>query len=248
MDVSVTDHLATAPPHRDAQRGSALVLMLVLTASVAAALSAALGGIDPGRRADRMARRTAQRLAAATEALYGHFNTHGSFPVTLSGVVGRGRMDAGSLEDPYRGAGQLGYRILRVNPDVVAVYSVGANGRDDGGAGDDLTRTVSSSVAGRAATSDRWGVTRRVLASRARAHSIGTPLQDAGAASQVRDMLVTVEDLPTEDWETRFDLPLRSLRDGWGTGFRYETTPSVGLRSAGPDRVFDTGDDLAFVW
>lgn len=44
----------------------------------------------------------------------------------------------------------------------------------------------------------------------------------------------------------RFRPTAGSVLDAWGTKFRYErlSDSSFRLRSAGPDRVFDTGDDI----
>src|SRR5512136_590338 len=77
-----------------------------------------------------------------------------------------------------------------------------------------------------------------------------TKLTEANLDGLSREVLTYAsegEGLPESlDALRRFHPTAGSLPDAWGTKIRYErlSDSSFRLRSAGPDRIFDTGDDI----
>ncbi len=222
-----------------------MVLVLVLTASITAALSAALGSMRSLRNTIGTAEQAARRLDAVAEAMKTHYGANGGFPGQLSVLAGIGRVSNASLDDPYRTKVQLAYRILAVDPDVVIVYSAGPDQRDDNGAGDDVVRRLSGRALGSLFTHERLTVLQRVIEARA-LDALGVPpANDQARRDAINVYLVQLGPVSTSKWSADLALPGPVMTDGWGTLLRHEQSDSGPiLRSAGPDRTFDTLDDV----
>ena len=229
--------------HDRAQEGAALVLVLVLTAGVTAALSMAISHVRPAERMQHAAVLSDLRLDAVADALTAHFVDDGQFPVRLTPLVGRGRVSQASLEDPFRGQGQLGYRFEGIGPDSVVVYSAGPDGRDELGGGDDRVRRVSGALIGRVVTHERMGLVHRVVEGLAldAASAAGADAPASDAVPRYLDALPATDGI--DGFVAVLSIPAGVAVDGWGTALRLLPL-GRGLRSAGADRKYDTPDDL----
>ncbi len=148
------------------EQGSALILVLLVTAVVASATLAALVFLRPDRVYEDQRELARLRLDAVARELTSYYEENGSFPAALADLLGRGRIAALTLEDPFRKDQNFHYAITATNPDEAKVWSVGWNQRDENGTGDDVVREVSGSVAGAAANRDRFELLKRAIAAR----------------------------------------------------------------------------------
>lgn len=172
-----------------------------------------------------------ERLVALSHALEDHYLDRSELPASLSdatfvtGYVPAVVGGAGN-QDPFARGGLLfGYSITSIHG-TATLRSRGENGVDEGGAGDDLVIVVSSQRPGHRLTRERLSI-------------IAVALQRFLAEDPANAL--------TGDWpgvdRAALDLDPLFDRDGWKVAFRSQPG-MITVESAGPDRVFDTPDDL----
>lgn len=208
------------------QRGFTLLELVVTIGVLGILLGAAapLAGaaIDAGRRQEVRA-----ELDAIATALDAYFFEHAGFPTRIDATDFVGlQLQPGTrgtaIVDPFAAGGNYGFAIDAV-ANTVTVTSVGENQRDDGGAGDDYVVVVHGAVPGARRTYQRL----RIVVERLAEH-IESGASLAGTWSVVR---------------TTMGLGSEYDRDGWGTLLSWDAATFT-LRSAGPDRVIGTSDDI----
>jgi len=172
--------------------------------------------------------KTVKELDTLSDGLDAYFEDHGAFPVSLESSDFLGRyvqtgVDRDTITDAWGGARLYGY-VLSRNKDMATIISVGPNGIAEQGKADDIMCKVYGAVAGNRRT-------------RTQLDLIALALEQflAGGKSLTGNWLgVDRENLGLG---TEFD------RDGFGTPFK-SAGDCISIRSAGPDRRFNTGDDL----
>ena len=218
----------TIEQERRASQGFTLVEIIVVLAVLAILAGTAMPLVShfiDRQREDEVRR----EFADLAESLEDYYFDHGSFPESLRaedfyalylqpGFAGT------AVTDSWGDAGDYVYRRYR-NPDIVKINSVGVNGRDEEGQGDDLAISVHGSVAGYRKTRSRMRIVIEVLAN----------YLEAGGRLQ--------GDWPTD--RKNMGLSDSFALDGFGTPFTLDGK-SYALRSAGPDRKFGTADDLSY--
>ncbi|MCA8943006.1 MAG: prepilin-type N-terminal cleavage/methylation domain-containing protein [Planctomycetes bacterium] len=206
--------------------GFTLIEMVIVLAVVGILVGTAMplaGAIIDAERRDRVR----GDLREIAESLEEHYFDHAAFPATLStpGFFGvylqRGVADEAIL-DPWGGGAE--YRMTS-DPvtNTVSVWSRGENGTDDGVLNEDFVVTVTGAVPGMRKTRMRMDVIVEALAAF---------LESGGTL--------------TGTWSTdraALGLGAEFESDGCGVAFALDAASLV-LRSAGPDRVLGSGDDL----
>jgi len=166
-------------------------------------------------------------LAAIAEALDAYYYDRASFPPGLRdpGFLGRylqPGLQGTAITDGFSAGND--YRLaVTAGPDLARVWSRGPDGVDASGLADDLLVEVHGSAPGYRRTRERMRIIVEVLANF---------LESGGSL--------------TGSWATdRTNLGLGPAyaNDGFGTPFQLDGK-RLELRSAGPDRVFGTADDL----
>ncbi len=210
---------------RRCSKGFTLIELIV----VIAVISILAGTLIPLVSATQRARHidtVLQELETIADALDSYYFENGSFPssLTASGFYGSfllpGVEDA-RIKDEWGGGY---YKVFASSdPDVMTVYSVGENGRDDGASSETFKVVVRGEHPGNRRTRERMRIIASVLA---------VYLSGGG--------------ILTGTWSTdRAAMGLGSeyQKDGFGTDFTLSASTLL-LRSAGADRSFNTSDDL----
>lgn len=211
---------------RKSEVGFTLIEVIVVLAVMGLLLGTAMPLAGAVIQANR--RQEAQDdLARIAEALDGYFYEHAVFPAALQatdflGVHLQPGPNDTTVFDPF-GAGQTYVYSVNATAGMAAVYSRGENGVDDGASSEELVVRVYGAAPGLRRTRQRFRVIVEVLANY---------LESGGSVSgnwpQVRAAIGLGASYDT---------------DGFGTALRW-TAATHTLESAGPDRVFGTGDDL----
>jgi len=199
-----------------------IVVLAVLGVLLGISLPLVSKLVDQQRREDVMT-----ELAAISASLSDYYFDHGRFPTSLTdpgylAVYLQPGIDNDHVEDAWGAGGDYRFE-LTASPDIVRVWSRGPNATDENGGGDDISITTHGSVPGYRKTRDRMRVIVEALANY---------LETGGAL--------------TGTWATdlsNMGLGTAYANDGFGTQFRFDIT-TMTVRSAGPDRVFFTADDL----
>jgi prepilin-type N-terminal cleavage/methylation domain-containing protein len=199
-----------------------VVVLAVVSILFATALPLAGAALDAARRDE--ATRSLKTIASALENYY---YDHAAWPATIdaagfagtyftTGVGGR------TVIDPF-GAGSKYVYAVDGSANTVAVYSRGDNRRDDGYANEEFSIVVAGAVPGLQRTRERMRV---IVAAMTLFLAGGGSLTGTWATDRAAMGLGT-------DYAT----------DGFGTAFTLDASTRQ-LRSAGPDRVVSTADDL----
>ncbi|GAB4146721.1 MAG: hypothetical protein Fur0037_14810 [Planctomycetota bacterium] len=212
------------PPALD--RGFTLVELIVvlgvISILVASAVPLAGAAIDADRRVE-----IRQTLAELGDALATYYYDHAAFPPTLTdssffGVYVGGGVGGRTVRDPWGTGAELVYSV-QIAANEARVHSRGENGVDDGFANEEWSIAVPGSAPGLQRTHSRM----RVII-----ESLVLFLANGGSL--------------TGDWSSdraSMGLGAEYQKDGFGVDFTLDAAAKV-LRSAGPDRVFGTSDDL----
>lgn len=198
-----------------------LVVLGVLGVLLATAVPLAGSLVDAERRQD-----VNQELAALETALEAFYEDNGGFPATLTeagfygvylqpGVNGTAVVDAWGSNLPYAYS-------LSFSPDVARIFSVGDDGSSQGFANEEQRIEVFGAIPGQRTTRRRMTV---ILA------ALAVFVESGGTVTGTWSV-----DRPAMGLGSQFD------NDGFGQPFRLGV--DLVLESAGPDRVFGTGDDL----
>jgi len=172
---------------RKSERGSAILAAMIMVAAFAVALSFATGKRNPAKKRMERVLLAKTRIQVLSEVLSSYYRENGSFPNSLKTVIGQGRIDKRTLQDPFTPGKTLKYKILRHNPDIAIVYSIGPNRRDDGGKKHDIRRRLSGKRIGSAETNDRFRLIRRALIGKSSAGSnLGEDNLDTPRATLLR--------------------------------------------------------------
>ncbi len=145
------------------ERGSAILAAMIMVAVFAAVLTLAVERNKPAKKQKELKAQAKIRIQALSRVIANYYKENGAFPNELSEVVGKGRVDTELLKDPFAKGEELKYKILRQNPDVAMLYSIGPNRKDDGGKKGDIRRRFSGKRIGMAETKDRLRLIRRAL-------------------------------------------------------------------------------------
>lgn len=199
-----------------------VVVLAVLSLLVGAAVPLASAVLESDRRAEARS-----ELAAIAQALEGYFQDRGTFPASLgqsdfAGVHLQPGVNGTTLVDPFARGAQYRYAVDAVAL-TATVHSVGEDGVDAGVANEDLVVVVHGAVPGLRRTRARMRVIVEALAN----------FLEAGGA-------------PTGVWATdraALGLGVEYATDGFGTAFTLDPA-TLTLRSAGPDRIHGTADDV----
>ncbi len=199
-----------------------IVVLGVLAILVGSAVPLASAVID-GQRRDAVR----AELDAIAKALENHWFDLQAFPSTLrdTGFLGihlQPGVNGVALQDGWGGDVDYLYAVDTV-AGTATVYSRGENGRDNGVANEQYKVVVYAAVPGLAKTRQRLRVIVEVLANHFEAGGslTGTWATDRAALGLGTEYAV----------------------DGFGTAFTLDPTTLV-VRSAGPDRVAGTADDV----
>jgi prepilin-type N-terminal cleavage/methylation domain-containing protein len=213
-------------PLRNRQAGFTLLEVLVVLGVLGLILGAAM---PLASAAVEVNRRDATRgaLAAVGAALDSYFAQHAAFPVSLDAADFLGvHLHAGDglsgITDPFGGGLNLVYLPTPATLSAT-VYSRGENNRDDGPLLEEHRVLIQGAVPGTRRTWQKLRIIVEVLANH---------LETGGSIAG--------------DWVTVCNacgLGATYHRDGFGSLFHWDAATHT-LRSAGPDRVVGTADDL----
>jgi prepilin-type N-terminal cleavage/methylation domain-containing protein len=210
----------------DRQGGFTLLELIVVLAVLGLLLGTAVPLAGAVIEADRR-QEALRELADLGRALESYHVEHQAFPATLAaagfqGVHLQPGVGGTAVIDPF-GAGQPYVYAVDTAAGTATVHSRGENGRDDGSGTEDLVIVVHGAVPGMAQTWQRWRLVVEVLANHI----------EAGGAV----------DGPWPHLRAALGLGSVYDRDGFGTVLRWDAATHT-LTSAGPDRTFDTADDI----
>lgn len=208
------------------ERGFTLIELIVVLGVLGVLLAAAVPLAGAVVEADRR-QEVRRELADIATALESFYLEHAAFPASLAdptfvGVHLQTGVGGTTLVDAF-GAGQPYLYALDNVANTATVRSRGENGIDDGIAGEEHLVVVHGAVPGIALTYQRFRLIVEVLANHIETGGLvaGTwpPLRAAIGLGSTYD------------------------RDGFGTVLDW-TAATHTLRSAGPDRVLGTADDI----
>lgn len=213
-----------APARPDA--GFTLLEMIVVLGVLGILLGAAMPLTSAVLQADHRqeARQELDQIATALESYY---LEHAAFPTTLTaatfvGIHLQPGVNGTTTIDPFA-AGAAYHYSVSTTANTATVYSVGDDGRDNGGNGDDIPVVVYGAVPGIAKTYQRFRIVLEVLANHIEAGG-----SVAGSWPTLRAAL---------------SLGAEYDQDGFGTTLSWNAA-THSLTSAGPDRTFGTSDDI----
>lgn len=219
----------SVPVSQSLPRQSGFTLLELLI--VIAILSMLAGVLVEGTGAvvDAQKKRTApQELDDLAKALSDYYYDVGAFPAALTSAGFYGAYvlpgyDDNLIKDEW--GAKTYYRYVRTgtNPDVVVVYGLGPDAIDSGPAAETWKVTVFGAGPGMRRTRERL---QRISAAIADHVGNGGTLSGSWPA-----------------WVAAMALAPSMQTDGFNTSFRVDADGRT-VRSAGPDRTFDTADDL----
>lgn len=231
IPVDLVDSRGGAKPRRSTEESGFTLIEVIVVVGVLSILATTLSPLLVKQAQRRRLEVTEERLQRVAEALSDYYYDREAFPAALD--------DAGFLADYLAGVvrgepskdpmvryqSDFGYVLTGPNGQCT-LYSRGENGIDNGGTGDDIAISISSGPSGLLKTRSRLGL-------------IGVALKrylDADPSHQL-----------TGDWagtdRTALGLSSEYDQDAWGIGFQSVAGQAM-VKSAGPDRLFSTSDDL----
>jgi prepilin-type N-terminal cleavage/methylation domain-containing protein len=199
-----------------------IVVLAVVSILFATAMPLAGAAIDSARRTE-----ASTSLATIADALEKYYYDHAAWPAAIDAAGFAGTyfstgVGARVVVDPFGAGAQYLYAVDNA-ANTVKVWSRGDNGRDDGFANEDFAIAVAGAVPGLQRTRERMRV---IVAAMTLFLDGGGALTGTFATDRAAMGLGT-------DYAT----------DGFGTAFTLDASTRQ-LRSAGPDRVMGTADDL----
>ncbi len=208
------------------QRGFTLLEMIIVLGILGLLLGTAVPLVSGVVQADRR-QEVRRELADIAAALESYWTDHQAFPATLTatdfvGVHLQPGVDRTATVDPFAAGANYRYR-LNATAGTATVTSVGENGRNNNGTGDDIVVVVYASVPGLAKTWQRFRLIVEVLANH---------IEAGGSVAG-----------PWPALRANLGLPAAYDADGFGTTMQWDE-PTHALSSAGPDRTFGTADDI----
>lgn len=208
------------------ERGFTLLEMIVVLGVLGILLGAAMPLTSAVLQADHRqeARQELDQIATALESYYFE---RGAFPTTLTaatflGVHLQPGVNGTTTLDPFAAGAAYRYSV-DTTANTATAYSIGENGIDNGGTGDDTAVVVYGAVPGLAKTYQRFRIVLEVLANHIEAGG-----SVAGSWSTLRAALSLGAEYDT---------------DGFGTTLSWNAA-THSLTSAGPDRTLGTADDI----
>ncbi|GEM_PF-6557119 len=175
----------------DPERGSALILILLVGAVLGSATLAALVFLQPSRGYEEHRDLVRLRLDAVERALRAYHLENSTFPTTLETLDQQGLVHPLALEDPFKKGTKLGYAVEGSAPEIAKIWSVGWNGKDESGSGDDVARSIPGALAGSPDNLDRFKLLKRAVAAR---NTTGTPYGESDLISKNRGLLEDIDE------------------------------------------------------